>query len=80
MEKPDRNYSIEHKGKNFAQTKRCDKEPGKPHSPLMPGDITQLFLQFQPYSIPTLLLYLLFLVSIVKKFNNQWGTFQLLIY
>jgi hypothetical protein len=56
-----------------------------PHTPwknnchLISSDITQLWLQLQSYSIPTLDLILVFLILILKKFSKKWASAQCLL-
>jgi hypothetical protein len=45
--------------------------PWKGNCHLISSDITQLWLQLQSYSIPTLHLILVFLMSILKKFSKK---------
>jgi hypothetical protein len=44
---------------------------------LISSDITQLWLQLQSYSIPTLNLILVFLMSILKKISKKLASAQL---
>ena len=50
--------------------------PWKNNCHLISSDITQLWLQLQSYSIPTLNLILVFLMFILKKISKKWASAQ----